>query len=98
MIARHLAVTMESTQSSCRPVHWQSWLQNELPQTRRVDGIDWEKPVLGPWPPGKAILAALIEAQPDVPLTRSTRRAFADAVGKVSLAKLRHGTQLSCSF
>jgi len=29
--------------------HWQSWLQTQLPQARRVTGIDWEKPALHPW-------------------------------------------------
>lgn len=31
------------------PDHWQSWLELELPQSRRVGGIDWELPVLGEW-------------------------------------------------
>lgn len=31
------------------PDHWQTWLQHELPQTRRVTGIDWEKPILACW-------------------------------------------------
>jgi uncharacterized protein len=29
--------------------HWQTWLQHELPNTRRVEGIDWEVPVLANW-------------------------------------------------
>ncbi len=29
--------------------HWQSWLQRELPQARRLSGVDWEKPVLQEW-------------------------------------------------
>lgn len=31
------------------PAHWQSWLQERLPQARRVAGIDWERPVLADW-------------------------------------------------
>lgn len=31
------------------PSHWQSWLQDREPQARRVDGIDWERPVLADW-------------------------------------------------
>jgi len=31
------------------PAHWQSWLETQLPDTRRVRGIDWEKPVLAKW-------------------------------------------------
>lgn len=31
------------------PDHWQSWLERELPESRRVSGIDWELPVLGEW-------------------------------------------------
>ncbi len=31
------------------PGHWQSWLERELPQSRRVTGIDWERPVLSAW-------------------------------------------------
>jgi uncharacterized protein len=29
--------------------HWQSWLEDQLPDTRRVRGIDWEAPVLARW-------------------------------------------------
>lgn len=29
--------------------HWQSWLQRELPQAKRVSGIDWEQPILSQW-------------------------------------------------
>lgn len=31
------------------PAHWQSWLEGQLPSTRRVSGIDWERPVLADW-------------------------------------------------
>jgi hypothetical protein len=31
------------------PGHWQSWLEGQVPTARRVDGIDWEQPVLDPW-------------------------------------------------
>lgn len=31
------------------PSHWQSWLQDRVPQARRVAGIDWERPVLADW-------------------------------------------------
>lgn len=37
--------------------HWQSWLEGELPQARRVSGIDWEQPVLHAW--SKAIVQEL---------------------------------------
>ncbi|MFT3760600.1 RBBP9/YdeN family alpha/beta hydrolase [Thauera sp.] len=29
--------------------HWQSWLEGELPEARRVGGIDWEDPLLARW-------------------------------------------------
>lgn len=31
------------------PGHWQSWLEGELPETRRVTGIDWDEPLLARW-------------------------------------------------
>lgn len=31
------------------PEHWQSWLERQLPDARRVRGIDWETPVLARW-------------------------------------------------
>ncbi|HVL00878.1 MAG TPA: alpha/beta hydrolase [Dongiaceae bacterium] len=31
------------------PGHWQSWLETQLPESRRVSGIDWEEPVLADW-------------------------------------------------
>jgi predicted alpha/beta hydrolase family esterase len=29
--------------------HWQTWLENTLPGSRRVSGIDWESPILPEW-------------------------------------------------
>ncbi|ENO74653.1 hypothetical protein B447_21182 [Thauera sp. 27] len=29
--------------------HWQTWLESELPDTRRVTGIDWDAPLLARW-------------------------------------------------
>lgn len=29
--------------------HWQTWLEGELPDARRVGGIDWEDPLLARW-------------------------------------------------
>nr|WP_286206648.1 alpha/beta hydrolase [Thauera linaloolentis] len=29
--------------------HWQTWLEGELPEARRVGGIDWEDPLLARW-------------------------------------------------
>ncbi len=29
--------------------HWQSWLESQLPESRRVGGIDWEQPRLHDW-------------------------------------------------
>lgn len=29
--------------------HWQTWLEAEIPDTVRVSGIDWEKPILHNW-------------------------------------------------
>lgn len=29
--------------------HWQTWLEGQLPEARRVVGIDWESPVLARW-------------------------------------------------
>ena len=31
------------------PEHWQSWLERQLPDARRVPEIDWERPVLARW-------------------------------------------------
>jgi predicted alpha/beta hydrolase family esterase len=31
------------------PAHWQTWLEIQLPDARRVRGIDWESPVLARW-------------------------------------------------
>ncbi|MBU1365666.1 MAG: alpha/beta hydrolase [Gammaproteobacteria bacterium] len=31
------------------PAHWQSWMERQLPATRRVAGIDWQRPALGRW-------------------------------------------------
>lgn len=31
------------------PTHWQSWLETVLPDTRRVEQTDWERPRLGDW-------------------------------------------------
>lgn len=29
--------------------HWQTWLEQTLPETRRIRGIDWEQPLLARW-------------------------------------------------
>lgn len=39
--------------------HWQTWLEAELSNARRVTGIDWEKPVVAEW--AEAIGRALDE-------------------------------------
>lgn len=31
------------------PAHWQSWLERQLPEARRVEDIDWQVPQLGRW-------------------------------------------------
>lgn len=31
------------------PGHWQTWLEQRLPDARRVRGVDWEAPVLARW-------------------------------------------------
>ncbi|EGV33346.1 protein of unknown function DUF1234 [Thiorhodococcus drewsii AZ1] len=31
------------------PGHWQTWLEHQLPEARRVSGIDWGAPVLANW-------------------------------------------------
>jgi pimeloyl-ACP methyl ester carboxylesterase len=31
------------------PAHWQSWLESRIQGARRVNGIDWESPVLPEW-------------------------------------------------
>lgn len=31
------------------PGHWQTWLEGELPDARRVGGIDWDTPLLARW-------------------------------------------------
>lgn len=32
-----------------RPAHWQTWLEAQRPDARRVTGIDWEAPILARW-------------------------------------------------
>lgn len=39
--------------------HWQTWLEKELPNAQRVEGIDWQRPVVKAW--AKAITRALDE-------------------------------------
>ncbi|HRP24419.1 MAG TPA: alpha/beta hydrolase [Thauera sp.] len=29
--------------------HWQTWLEGELPEARRAEGIDWDTPLLARW-------------------------------------------------
>ena len=31
------------------PEHWQSWMERQLPDARRVPEIDWEQPILALW-------------------------------------------------
>lgn len=31
------------------PAHWQTWMEQQLPQVSRVTGIDWSQPVLAWW-------------------------------------------------
>ena len=31
------------------PGHWQTWLQKQIPDSTRISGIDWNKPVLALW-------------------------------------------------
>ena len=31
------------------PTHWQSWFEEQLPNTRRVEQTDWEKTCLSDW-------------------------------------------------
>lgn len=31
------------------PDHWQTWMEQRVSGARRVDGIDWESPVLADW-------------------------------------------------
>ena len=40
------------------PAHWQTWLQAQLPEARRVSHIDWGSPVLAQW-------AAAVRAEVD---------------------------------
>lgn len=39
--------------------HWQTWLEQELPNAERVRGIDWESPVVKAW--ARAVTRALDE-------------------------------------
>lgn len=41
--------------------HWQTWLEQQLPQARRVKGINWEQPALHHW--AQAIIRA-VDASP----------------------------------
>ncbi len=31
------------------PDHWQTWLQGQVPDTTRLDGVDWDTPILAQW-------------------------------------------------
>lgn len=31
------------------PAHWQTWLQTQLPDSRRLSGVDWDRPVIDKW-------------------------------------------------
>jgi predicted alpha/beta hydrolase family esterase len=31
------------------PEHWQTWLESQLPDCTRIDGINWHEPVLAQW-------------------------------------------------
>jgi predicted alpha/beta hydrolase family esterase len=31
------------------PEHWQTWLEQKVPNAARVEGIDWDSPVLATW-------------------------------------------------
>lgn len=31
------------------PDHWQSWIETQVPDARRVPDIDWERPILARW-------------------------------------------------
>ena len=31
------------------PGHWQSWLQTQIPDSKRIGGINWDEPVLATW-------------------------------------------------
>lgn len=46
------------------PAHWQSWFASKLPDTRRVEQADWERPCLSDW---AARVRAAIDAS-DEPL------------------------------
>lgn len=39
--------------------HWQTWLENQLPNIQRIDRVDWEMPVVKAW--AKAVTRALDE-------------------------------------
>jgi len=41
------------------PTHWQSWFENTLPATRRVEQVDWERPGLSEW--SERVCAAIAE-------------------------------------
>ncbi len=41
--------------------HWQTWLERQLPESSRLQGVDWETPCLGVW---SAALQAQIRALP----------------------------------
>lgn len=43
---------------SCE-AHWQTWLEKQLPNTQRIDRVDWEMPVVKAW--AKAVTRALDE-------------------------------------
>lgn len=45
---RHTTLIMPGFHGS-GATHWQTWLEEQLPDARRVTGIDWDVPVLARW-------------------------------------------------
>ncbi len=46
------------------PGHWQTWIENELPHTRRVRQDDWERPELSRW--SKRVEETIADATDDI--------------------------------
>lgn len=85
--------------------HWPTWLERRLDNVRRVCGIAWEAPLLGPaghiniesghgpWPLGFELLQAMQHAQEDFPRGTIGEPCLSRHGRHGALARIRHRTR-----
>jgi predicted alpha/beta hydrolase family esterase len=72
--------------------HWQTWMESELPDARRVTGIDWESPVLGRW--AETVSAAITRSTGPVWLVAHSFGCLATVTAANALASKVAGAML----